>query len=198
MSGVLDFPISDHLPVFALIKNQTNALKRKIDKKNEVMWRFFDERKKEKFLSILEENLKSIDQSNHPDKILDELTDATKSAIQTCFPLKKMSNRAKKRALIPWFDTEIFRGEREQSKLFRRFIKSKNPEDHKIYKKFRNMLSKKKYRAKRKYFQDLLNDAKHSGDQGGSVGRFTVIQVVRGVVRKKKNKMTHPPSELPV
>ena len=38
----------------------------------------------------------------------------------------------------------------------------------------------------------------HRISQGGSVRRFTVIQVVRGVVRKKKNKMTHPPSELPV
>ena len=33
VSGVLNFPITDHLPVFALIRNQANTRK-KIDKEN--------------------------------------------------------------------------------------------------------------------------------------------------------------------
>ena len=183
ISGVLNFPITDHLPLFALIRNQGNTSK-KIDKEKEVLWRFIDDRKKEKFLTILEEKLKTIDQTNHPEKILEKLTEATKGAIQICFPLKKMSNRAKKRALIPWFDTDIFRDEKTQSKLFRRFIKSNKPEDHKIYSNFRNMLSKKKYRAKRSYFQELLDDAKNNRDKAATWG---VINKAFG--KKKKSKV---------
>ena len=182
-SGVLNFPITDHLPVFALIQNHANALGNKSAKKDMGMWRFFDDRKKEQFLLSLEKKLEGINQSDHPEKILEGLTEATKSAIHTCFPLRKMSNRAKKRALIPWFDTEIFKDEKTQSRLFRRFVKSNDPEDHKAYKKFRNMLSKKKYKAKRKYFQNLLDEAKASGDRSAT---WSVINKAFGKNKKPK------------
>ena len=59
------------------------------------MWRFIDERKREQFLNILEQNLKNIDLSAHPEKLLEYLTTATKDSIEKCFPLQKMSNRVK-------------------------------------------------------------------------------------------------------
>ena len=164
-SGVIDFPITDHLPIFAIIKNQVDPIMNKNDKSKDTFWQYIDDRKKEEFLTILENKLKSIDLSEHPEKILESLTISTKASIDSCFPIKKQSNRAKKRAQTPWFDTEIFKEEKIQTNLFRRFIKSKTPEDHQIYKSFRNKLSKKKYKAKRKFYQDLLNDAKNSGDK---------------------------------
>ena len=61
----------DHLPIFAVIKitaryapNQDNG---------KVMWRFYDEGKKEDFLVILEENLASINLDSDPDALLDAL-----------------------------------------------------------------------------------------------------------------------------
>ena len=89
------------------------------------------------------EKLISIDLTEHPEKILAALTAKTQEAIEKCFPLKTKSNRAKKRALTPWFTTEIWKGEKTQSKLFRRFVKSNKPEDHQFYINFRKKLSKK-------------------------------------------------------
>ena len=150
------------------------------------MWRFIDERKKEKFLDILEQNLKNIDLSAHPEKLLDSLTSVTKASIEKCFPLKQMSNRAKKRSLIPWYGSEIFKDEKTQSKLFRRFVKSNKPEDHRAYSTFRNNLSKKKYRAKRQYFQDLLGDAKKNGDKS------MTWEVINRAFGKNKKARVYP------
>ena len=113
----------------------------------------------------MQEKLKGINLNSNLKILLETLTSATKDAIETCFPLKKMSKRANKRARLPWFNTDIFKDEKTQRNLFRRFIKTKNPQDHKAYSIFRNKLSKKKYRAKREYFQELLTDAKNKGDK---------------------------------
>ena len=73
-----------------------------------------------------------------------------------------------------------------QRKLFRRFIKTKNPEDHKAYSTFRNKLSKKKYRAKREYFQELLTNAKNKGD------RSVTWEVINKAFGKDKRKRIYP------
>ena len=114
------------------------------------------------------------------------LTQKTQEAINICFPLKKISNRAKKRLLTPWFDTEIFEGEKTQSRLFRRFIKTKNADDHKTYKLFRKKLSKKKRKAKRVYFFNLLNEAKNSED------RKATWEIINKAFGKNKKKRIYP------
>ena len=117
-------------------------------------------KKKEIFLDTLEKNLSTIDLSKHPDVILKSLTEATQAAIDTCFPLKTKSNRAKKRSLTPWYDTKIFEGEKKQRRLFRKFVRSQNANDHKTYKNYRKELSKMKYNAKKAYFHELLDEEK--------------------------------------
>ena len=111
---------------------------------------------------------------------------ATQLAIKTCFLLKTSSNSAKKRSLTPWFDTEIYMDEKRQSRLFRIFIKSQSPDDHKAYNTFRKKLSKKKYRAKRDYFHDLLNKAKNSDD------KKAVWNVINTAFGKNKKKRVFP------
>ena len=81
-----------------------------------------------------------IDLSGHPDEILESLTEATKAALDICYPLKTKSNRAKKRSLTPWFDSEIFRDEKTQARHFRRFIKSQKTADHLRYKEFQKKI----------------------------------------------------------
>ena len=135
-------------------------------------------------MSILEPKLENIDLTEHPENILVALTNATKEAMDFCFPTKTLSKRAKKRALTPWFDTGIFKDEKTQARLFRRFIKTKSAVDHQIYKSFRNKLSKKKYKAKRSFFQNLLDDAKNSGDRSAT---WKVINKALG--KKKKSRI---------
>jgi hypothetical protein len=67
--------------------------------------------------------------------------------------------------------------------LFRRFIKTKREIDHQAYKIFRKELSKKKYKAKKIYFQDLLKEAKTSNDRRAT---WDVINRAFGKVKKKR------------
>ena len=159
------------------------------DKTNEEKWRFIDERHKDKFLSILEKNLSKINLTEHPEKILNAVTKLTQSAINECFPYKTKSKRAKKRSLTPWLDGEIFKEMKKQRRLFRKFIRTKNLEDHEIYITFRKKLSKKKYRAKRAYFQELLKEAKNSEDKQAT---WNVINMALG----KKKKRTNSPEQI--
>ena len=89
-----------------------------------------------------------------------------------------MSNRAKKRALTPWLDSAIYE-EKIQTRLFRKFIKSNNPEDHRKYKIFQKRLSKKKRRVKRKYYRNLLSNAKNSDDKSAT---WNVINGILGSI----------------
>ena len=104
-------------------------------------------------MTILEKKLFTINLNEHPESILKALTEATQAAIDFCFPLKTKSNRAKKRPLMPWYDTEIFKGEKTQQRLFRRFIKTKREIDHQTYKIFRKNCPRKNIRQKRIIFR---------------------------------------------
>ena len=182
--GVLDDSPTNHLPVFAILRDISGPLFRSKNVRDErVKWRCIDDRKKENFLDILAGKLSNINLTEHPDNILTALTEKTQEAIDECFPLKTKSNRAKKRALTPWYDIEIFKDIKTQSRLFRRFIKSKNASDHQAYKTFRKKLSKKKYQAKRAYFHNLLNEAKNSDDRRAT---WEVINRAFGKSKKKR------------
>ncbi len=142
---------ADHLPVFALLNH---ALPKSEDKTNSrQLWQKIDDTKKDGFLLSLESNCSKIDLDNEPENILQSLTDATKCSVDTCFPPKPLSNKAKKRAEQPWIDKEIAKQEKEQAKLFRKFTASKNPKDQKNYNSFRRKLTKKKKKTKKSVFQ---------------------------------------------
>ena len=184
--GVLDETATNHLPVYAIFESGADITKDENDDEGSFQWRKIDERKKDLFLTVLDKNLSSINLSDHPEKILNALTDATQSAINFCFPLKPRSNRAKKRSLTPWYDTDIYKGEKTQRRLFRRFIRTKKELDHNVYKTFRKKLKKMKYMAKKAYFQDLLNEAKNSDD------KCATWDVINRAFGKNKKKRVYP------
>ena len=100
--------------------------------------------------------------------------------------MKTMRNKARKRILTPWFNSEIYLGEKKQSRLFRRFIKSKKSEDHQAYKIYRKKLSVQKYRAKRAYYRNLLNEAKNKDD------RAATWNIINKVLGKKSTNRQYP------
>ena len=130
--------------------------------------------------------MSKIDLNKHPEDILTSLTDITIKAIDRCFPPKKLSNRAKRKTLTPWFDSEIYKGEKKQSRLFRRFVKTKNPEDYQIYIAFRKNLSKLKYRAKRTYYRKLLSEARDKED------RSATWEIINQALGKKGKSRIYP------
>ena len=85
-AGILISDVSDHLPIFASIKlskSNTNPLKN-------TFRRFFPDTKKDKFIKCLEENLKDIDFSLSPNRLMDNKYSALN---ETCYkqyiPTKK-------------------------------------------------------------------------------------------------------------
>ena len=182
-NGVLDITVTDHLPTFALITDQNRNTQKKHDQNNDMTWQFINDTKKDMFLTSFHEKLENINLSNDPEQILASLTEATIATVDLCFPPKQLSNKAKKRSLTPWFGSEIYEGDKKQSRLFRRFIKSKKPEDHQAYKEFRKKLSKQKYRAKRAYFRKLLRESDITEDRSAT---WDVINKAFGKKRKSR------------
>ena len=82
--------------------------------------------------------------------MLNELTTRSKSTIDECFEPKLLSNRAKKRAEEPWIDKDIKKQERKQTKLFRKFVSTKNPTDRDNYNSFRRKLTKTKKKEEKR------------------------------------------------
>ena len=100
--------------------------------------------------------------------------------------MKTLSNRARKRALTPWFNSDIFNEEKTQSRLFRQFVRTNNQEDYQVYKDFRKKLSKKKYRAKRKYFRALLSNSRKSNDKSAT------WEIINGILGRKQKTRVYP------
>ena len=163
--GVLSHAITDHLPVYAILRCRTNrGLSVETGPENCVKWQRIEESRKDFFIEKLRTSLMSFDSTKHPEQMLTDLTSITNDTVNSCFPPKILSNRAKKRAEQPWIDNEIRTQEREQAKLFRKFVKSKNPQDHKNYNTLRKKLSKKKRRRKKAYFRELIKEANSKHD----------------------------------
>ena len=80
----------------------------------------------------------------------------------------------------------INEGEEKRSRLFRRFVKSKKPEDHQIYKAFRKKLSKQKYRARRTYYRNLLSEADNKED------KTAIWDVINKAFGKQKKDEVYP------
>ena len=190
-SGILCNPISkDHLPVYAILKcnSASNIDKDETKYVNSKTWQKIDDTKKDMFLTELEHALSQIDLSEHPDNILFNLTKLTKSSIDKCFPPKKLSNRAKKRAEQPWVNKELAIQEQKQNSLFRKFVQSQNPLDHKNYSVFRKQLSKKIKKRKKAYFRELIKEANSKKDF-----RKT-WQAINRVLKRGKKELVCPKS----
>ena len=144
--GILNYTMTDHLPVFAIIKDSQDDPGKKGDSPK--FWQKIDDDRKDIFLEDLQGSLSSICFDNHPEQIMDDLISKTKNSIDKCFPPKLLSNRAKKRSEEPWINKEVRKEENKQVKLFRKFCSTNHPDDYKNYNSFRKKLSKTKKEGK--------------------------------------------------
>ena len=75
--GVLDETPTNHVPLYAVIMVGDGSSPEN-EKGPNIKWQFIDDRKKETFLIILKEELLKIDLSQHPENILQALTNIHK------------------------------------------------------------------------------------------------------------------------
>ena len=100
-SGILNYTITDHLPIYALVKTGTRHSEKNDNIQNCRFYQKLTDSKKETFIATLEKNLTNIDLNKQPYDILSALTLATRKSIDQCFPPKRISNRRRKKELKP-------------------------------------------------------------------------------------------------
>ena len=192
--GILNYPITDHLPTYALLNLGNSKVCRDESRETEPIYRrFINERKKEEFLMCLSKNLGIIDITLPIESITGNLITATKNAMNEVFPLKKLSNRQKKHDGKNWMNEDIFKDRKILNKLHKTFISSGDPKDHEIYKKFRNKLTRKKVKAKREQLLEDADIADKKGNNNKDLWKF----INRKVLKKKKGPIVRP-VKLPV
>lgn len=79
-----------------------------------------------------------------------------------CFPFKTLRQSGKIRK--PWVTPELLNKIKTKDKLYKKFIKSRDPEKLKIYKSFRNKVTKELKTARNNYFCDYFTHASKRTD----------------------------------
>ena len=196
--GILVADVSDHLPIFAsmkLSKSNTNTLQN-------TFRRSFLDSKESEFVKCLENNLKNIDFNLNPNKLMDSVLLATKHTIDSIFPLKKVSRKQSKLILNPWMSKEILKERKVRDELKRKFIQTKNSEDHNKYKKQRNKVNHMIRAAKKKNIKEdclkckgnsakmwkVINKATNKKSKPSITPNFIKTKTSDGVIKKVKCK----------
>ena len=152
--GILLSDISDRYPTFALIKN---------DKKNktELQNKFY--RSKAHFnpteyvndlQSVLENFCNCLETLNIDN--FDQLLLIIKTKIDQLAPLKKYSRKQRRLKQKPWITKAILRSIINKQKLYISYFIHGDPESKLYFKKYANLLTQIKERAKALYYQDTL------------------------------------------
>ena len=116
------------------------------------------------FLSIDWENKLDI-QNNSPDKSLSTLINITNEIIDKHAPVVKCNNR-KQFKRKPWITNGLLNSINTKEKLYKRFIKEKNPtkksQKEVKFKRYRNILSQALKTSKNNYYKTFFNENKNN------------------------------------
>ena len=156
--GILEYDVSDHLPIFGAFKMDIDKQKIKYPQ-----LRFHYPSKKPEFLKKLRENLSNSDlHADSKDAVLlnatlDNIIKALLNAEESVFPLKKLSRKQAKARRKPWITGGIIKSIRHRHILFRQQLRKNDAELTKYYKKYRNKLNRTIENAKANYLKDVFD-----------------------------------------
>ena len=175
-SAVLVKPISDHLPIYMNIGMDKPSGKIVVEK------RCFSEKSMAKF----NERLRKIDifdilGKNDTNTAYNLFIEKYMKVFDDCFPIKKKKVDTKKKTNRPWYTEELKCLDVIKQQNYLNYIKNKHSSLLKsTYNKSRNIYFRKVKELKRAYFQNYLNDVKHS-----IKGTWRVINSVLGREKTK-------------
>ena len=154
--GILTNELSDHLPIFVLIKPaHVEKLNTKAQFKHD-----FSNCNAEEFMEETKEALNSmIVNSDNPAAALDDAIGAIKKVLDDYAPLKKMSRTQRKLAQKPWITSDLYKLIKTKNKLYRALVRCKfdDKQDYKRYKKMMNKVNHQLEISKRKHYQSQFN-----------------------------------------
>ena len=179
--GIMISDVSDHLPIFGMIKLANPSLKIK----GPIYKRFFPESKKDLFLENLSDTLKNTNFDQDVNSIMDDILTSTKAVLDDVFPLKKLSRKQAYIEMNPWMTNEILKERKNRDTLKKKFIINgvQNSQDHNNWKKSRNKVNRMIKKAKLKYFE---NDFKQCGGDSGKTWKV----IYKAMNKKPKPKIT--------
>ena len=142
ISGVLQYHVSDHLPVFGIFK--LHVERQRYYPKMER--RIYNKSGKSKFISLMETSvqkfLNSPDISSNPENTLNDFIAEVKLNEDEAFPLRKMSRKKLKKFRRPWMTSAILKSMNTRDRMFREQLGKNDKELTKTYRIYRNKLNR--------------------------------------------------------
>jgi hypothetical protein len=157
-SGILTVDITDHLPIFTIIKYQTNKARvgnsvtyKRIIKDEQIM------AFRENLSKVNWELILKIHNSNAQDQFT-AFHNIILHYFNECFPLKECKVREKKEEPNkPWMGADLISLAKQKNAYFKLFLNSRTQEDYNKYKQLHNNLNALKRKAKSNYYSNKLN-----------------------------------------
>ena len=132
-AGVINYNISDHLPVFLIKKKIRNKIR-----KRETRGRSYLHYDKEVFLRMLDNHdWRSFDEAEDPNELWEIFIDAIRKALDTMCPIKNLTVVDKR---PDWLSNELIVQMRQRDKLFNKARRTKLPMNWVVAKRLRNSL----------------------------------------------------------
>lgn len=158
-SGVINYPISDHLPIFLSVNHVANMK----ELQQQCFYRCVNTFTLSKFRNCIS-NVEWNDVLNecNPEIAYDKFMSIFTSIYYRCFP-SKITVRSKK-ARKPWITSDLLKLIANRNKLYQRFVQTKCLNTLKEYKVHRNQVTKELRSAKRRYHYNLF--ASSTGQSG--------------------------------
>ena len=172
-SGVLCTDLTDHFPVFFIDSSASLEMNDSV-----ILKRVYSDDNISKFNSRLSsEDWTSVLTADDAQKAYSNFHDIMSKLYNDCFPLKEFKIGYLTRK--PWLTEGMKRQIKIKNRLYRRYLRSDNPEHHVIYKRFRNVLNYKLLLAERAHYDKLLNENKDNLKKSW--------KILKDIINKKKS-----------
>lgn len=182
-AGLLYSDVSDHFANFMIIcKNDKQ--KQKMEKK---LIRIYSHTNISAFKNAIDtQNWQTVLASKNVNESLEKFSQIYNNCFESNFPLIRCSNKHN-RPSKPWITPALRKSINRKSILHRKWVKTKNKEDERIYKNYARLLRNLIRKSEQVYFHDQLsskfNNAKDIWKTLNSIGNFSN--------KKKENNTIH-------
>jgi exonuclease III len=134
---VLIHDITDHFPTIALIN--AHSLTKKIP--NNLKFRDYRKFDQNKFLADLSNNLPFYqDEESNPNNFFDTFFTRFMNVVNRHAPFRSPTKKAKKHQTKPWITNQLLRMIKTKNHLYHKYVKRKNEENLRAYKKISNTI----------------------------------------------------------
>ena len=155
-SGIIFSDISDHLPNFIVIKNQSPS-----QKKERPLIRIFGHKNTKKF----QEKIKSADwtefyKTTDPEKALIISYSNYNKSYNASFPMKRLSRKRAKDKM--WITMGLKKSIHRKNRLYKQSLLKPTANNKKQYTRYKNILTSCLRQAEEQYYKELLADEKQN------------------------------------